>query len=39
MLGHERDSVPGFQAHSCGARWSGQVSAATPHGRISGTPL
>lgn len=39
MLEHERVSMRGFQAHSCGARWSGQVSAATPRGRISGTPL
>jgi hypothetical protein len=39
MLGHERVSMPGFQAHSRCARWSGQVSAATPRGKISGTPL
>jgi hypothetical protein len=39
MLGHERVGMLGFQAHSCCARWSGQVSAATPRGRISGTPL
>jgi hypothetical protein len=35
----ERVSMPGFQAHSCCTRWSGQVSSATPRGRTSGTPL